>query len=165
MEKLGIETFSLLTQIFNFLLLVFLLTKFLYTPILKKLEERRKKIEEGLMYAQKMKEEAEKSERVREEIIAKAKEEGKKLIEEAKKSAKVKEREMIAKAEKEAKGLLEKAKEEIELERRKMQKELRQQIVDLVFRTSQAVLADVLDLKLQHKIIEKKIQEIEKMVK
>ncbi|MCL4338932.1 hypothetical protein M1271_04545, partial [Patescibacteria group bacterium] len=63
MEKLGVEPFQLLTQLFNFFLMVFILTKFLYKPITKKLEERKKKIEEGLEYADRMKSEMEKSDK------------------------------------------------------------------------------------------------------
>ena len=55
MDKLGIEPVMLLTQVINFLVLVILLTKFLYKPILKLIDERRKKIEEGLQLAQEMK--------------------------------------------------------------------------------------------------------------
>ncbi|MBI4990547.1 hypothetical protein HZB96_00460 [Candidatus Gottesmanbacteria bacterium] len=35
MEKLGVEPVQLLTQVFNFLVMVFLLTKVLYKPILR----------------------------------------------------------------------------------------------------------------------------------
>ena len=54
MEKLGIELTQILTQIFNFTLMVFLLTKLLYKPVIKKLEERKAKIAEGLAYTEKM---------------------------------------------------------------------------------------------------------------
>ena len=48
MENIGIEPYQLLTQVINFALMIFILTKLLYKPILKGLEERKKKIEEGL---------------------------------------------------------------------------------------------------------------------
>ena len=74
MENLGIQPVPLLLQAINFLLLLFILKKYLYKPILKALEDRKKKIEEGLAYSEKMKAEAEKSEKKREEIISRAKE-------------------------------------------------------------------------------------------
>ena len=54
MEKLGIEPILLLTQVINFTILVVVLTKFLYKPILKMLDERKKKIEEGLTLSREM---------------------------------------------------------------------------------------------------------------
>src|SRR3989338_9157846 len=54
MDKIGVEPVALLTQIINFLLMVLILSKILYKPILKMLDERKKKIEEGLKYTAKM---------------------------------------------------------------------------------------------------------------
>ena len=60
MEKLGIQLPMLLTQIVNFTIMLLLLTKFLYKPILKALKERKEKISQGLIYAEKMQAEEEK---------------------------------------------------------------------------------------------------------
>src|SRR3989344_7992101 len=102
MEKLGIQPLSLLLQVINFLILLFVLKKYLYTPILNMLNDRKKKIEEGLSYSEKMKSEFEKSEKKRAEIIDKGKLEAQKIVEEGRHAAKGKENELIAKAEKEA---------------------------------------------------------------
>ncbi|MCL5798272.1 MAG: F0F1 ATP synthase subunit B, partial [Patescibacteria group bacterium] len=98
MEKLGVEPFQLLTQLFNFFLMVFILTKFLYKPITKKLEERKKKIEEGLEYADRMKSEMEKSDKKRQDVIDRAKLDAKKIVEEAKKEGRKLEAEIVEKA-------------------------------------------------------------------
>lgn len=50
-QKLGIDWKLLASQIFNFLLVVLILRKFAYGPILKMLKSRREKIEEGLRKA------------------------------------------------------------------------------------------------------------------
>ena len=50
-QKLGIDWKLLASQIFNFLLVVLILRKFAYGPILKMLKTRREKIEEGLRRA------------------------------------------------------------------------------------------------------------------
>lgn len=74
--QLGINGKLFLAQGFNFLVVLFVLTIFVYRPLLKLLEERRKKIEFGLRGA----EEAERR-------LRKADEEGVKKIKEADKSA------------------------------------------------------------------------------
>ena len=88
MEKLGIEQIQLLLQTFNFVVMAVLLTKFLYKPILKSLSDRRKKIAEGLLFAEKIKKEEEKTENKRQEVLAKAREESRKIIEEGKQAGK-----------------------------------------------------------------------------
>lgn len=52
LTQLGIDWKLLISQAVNFLLLLFALRLFVYKPLLKILEERRKKIEEGLLKAQ-----------------------------------------------------------------------------------------------------------------
>ena len=48
MEILGLNLWEFIFTIFNFLLLLFLLKKFLYKPILKMLDDRKKSIDEAL---------------------------------------------------------------------------------------------------------------------
>ncbi len=165
MEQLGIQPFQLGTQVLNFLIMVFLLSKFLYKPILKALEERKKKIQEGLEYTQKMKEEVEKSEKKRQEIISQAKEEAKKIVEDGKKAGKKLEEEIIVKAHTEAGAILGKAREEIEREKSEMEKDLRSQTVEIAQSWVEAVLGKVLGEKAQKTLINQKIEDLSKLVK
>lgn len=165
MEQLGIEPIQLATQVFNFVVMVVILTKFLYKPILKKLEERRKKIEEGLALTEKMKVELEKNEKKRQEIIDVAKEEARKIIEDGKKTGKKVEAEIIEKAHTEASTILEKGKEELEREKLEMEKQLRQQTVEIAQTWVEAMLKEVLRGKNQQTIINKKIRELAKLAR
>lgn len=165
MEQLGIEPFQLLFQVFNFALMVVLLTKFLYKPILKVLEERRKKIAEGLEYAQKMQEEKNKNEKKLDEILNKAREEVRKIIQEGKDAGKRLEAEIIEKAQKEASAIMEKERKELEMERSEMEKELKFQTVKIAGNWVEAVLGKLLDTKKQQEIINKNLQELERTLK
>lgn len=165
MEQLGIEPIQFLTQVFNFVIMIILLTKFLYKPILKALEERRKKIQEGLSYAQKMQTESQENEKKREEIITHAKEEARKIIEEGKKMGKQVEGELIQKAHAEANSILEKAREELAMEKTQMERELRIQTVEIAKGWVEVVLRKVLSSKTQQAIINKKIAELAKSIK
>lgn len=53
-EKLGIDWRLLLAQIVNFLVILFVLHRFAYKPILAALERRTRKIAEGVRYAKEM---------------------------------------------------------------------------------------------------------------
>ncbi len=84
LENFGFEPILFIAQIVNFLIIFIVMKKFLYKPLLKVMEERKKKIEEGLK-------DAEESNRLLKETIDKEQEilknahiEAKKLLEEAK---------------------------------------------------------------------------------
>lgn len=164
MDKLGIEPMQLLLQAFNFVVLVVLLSKFLYKPILKVLEERKKKIAEGLAFTERAKLEEEKAEKKRQDIIDKAKEEAKKIVDEGKVAGKKIEAEITQKAHKQSLEILEKGKRDIELERQDMEKRLKNKTVEIAEAMVTHLLRDVLTEKNQIKIIEKKLIEVSKKV-
>lgn len=165
MEQLGVEPIQLITQIFNFAIMVFLLTKFLYKPILRALEDRKKKIAEGLAYTQKMQEEMEKTEKKKEEILNKAKDEARKIVEEGKAAGKQLEAEIIKKAHAEAGAILSKGREELVMEKEQMERELRIQTVEIAKGWVEAVLGKILSGKAQQTVVNKKIAELAKSVK
>src|SRR3989338_3468431 len=69
-----------IAQIINFGIIVFLLTKFLYHPLLKVIEDRKKKIDEGLRLNAKMKEKEEEIAQEKERVLQEARVDGQKLI-------------------------------------------------------------------------------------
>lgn len=163
MEQLGVELQQLITQIINFAILLFLLTKFLYKPILKALNERKTKIAEGLEYAEKMKKEDEKTELKRQEIVKEAKIEAKKIIEEAKKDAKKQQSDILDKANSEALEIKAKARLELESERLLLEKELKTKTVEIAKIWVESVIGKFLEDKKQLEIVNKKIAEMSKM--
>ncbi|MBI5465617.1 F0F1 ATP synthase subunit B [Candidatus Gottesmanbacteria bacterium] len=165
MEQLGIETVQLLTQVFNFVVMLVLLTKFLYRPILGKLEERRKKIEEGLIFTERARKDLEEIDKKKQEIIDQAKLEARRIIDEGKKSAKNLEREIIEKARQEAVTILEKGGEELKSARWRMERELKVQTVEIAQTMVKRLLEKTLTSSDHQEIIDKKIEEIGKLAK
>ena len=84
MGELGINLPGLITQLISFSILLFLISKFLYKPVVKLLDERAEKIKKGLDDAETASKNAENAAEKIEEELAKARQEGKKLIESAK---------------------------------------------------------------------------------
>jgi F-type H+-transporting ATPase subunit b len=74
-EKLGIDGKIILAQIVNFFLLLIVLYKFLYHPLLSVLEKRRKKIAESLKGAEELAEKTAQADLEMEKRILKAKKE------------------------------------------------------------------------------------------
>lgn len=161
MEKLGIEPILLLTQVINFTILVVVLSKFLYKPILKMLDERKKKIEEGLALAAEMAAKEEEMQKEKEKVLDKAKSEGAKIIEEYKEQGKKMESEIIAAASEEAKRLKEKVLIDQEEEKKKMWNDLRKQLLVLAMEMSRKVVGEMLNDKSQRLILERKLKLLE----
>lgn len=161
MEQLGIQPSLLLAQIVNFSIIVFVLAKLLYKPILTMLDKRRKEIEEGLKLTEKMREEEEGLKAKREKVLDTARKEGRALLEQVKKDAKEQERQIIEDAHKEAQGLLDKAQEEARKQYDEMLSKVRKEAVELAVSMTQRLTADVLTGKDQHDFIAKQAKKLE----
>src|ERR1700722_18214085 len=87
LTKLGIYWPKLIAQTINFGIVLFVLWKFAYRPVLAMLQQRRDKIAESMANAEKIKTELAQTEVAREEILSKANTQANKLIEEARAAA------------------------------------------------------------------------------
>jgi len=103
--NIGFDWRVALANLFNFLIIFYLVNKFLFPSIKRALNSRKQKIEEGLMNAEKAKTSLIMAEEEKKQVIAKAEAEA---------------FELKAKAEKDRTGLISKAHEEAILEGRKV---------------------------------------------
>src|SRR5205823_14852899 len=76
-----------LSQVISFCIVAFLLRRFAYKPILAVLEDRRRKVEEGMLNAEKIKKELAEAEKRYQEILAKANANAQRMIDEARESS------------------------------------------------------------------------------
>src|SRR5437867_7252185 len=86
-DTFGWNPWLFLSQVISFVIVALLLRRFAYKPILAVLEERRRKIEDGQLNAEKIKKELAEAEKHYQEIIAKADADAQKMIDEARESA------------------------------------------------------------------------------
>lgn len=161
MEKLGIEPTLLGAQVINFLVILFVLQKLLYKPILAMLEKRRKEIADGIALTEKMRAEEEKVKEKQEKAMSKARQDALLIIEEAKSRAKDVEKELAAEAHKQAAAIIERAKAEAEEIRKSAQAAVRREAVDLAVVMAKRVLSSILSPKEQHLLIEKRVKDLE----
>ena len=115
-----------------------------YKPILQMLEARRQQIADGLANAEKIKAELARIEAERQAILAKAGEDGKQLIEEARAAAARVQAEETQKAIAAAEQMLVRAREATERERARMLAELRREVGRLVVQTTATVTGKIL---------------------
>lgn len=162
MEKLGIEPQLLLTQIVNFAIMVFLLTKFLYKPILKALEERKKKIETSLKLVEKQELEAEKWEKRHQELLVEAREEARVIIENAKKEGKKLKEEILAEGKTEITEQKKRMEKDLQNRFEEMSTKVASKTIDVAAEMVRRLIPELLDDKAQHALIERELKKLEK---
>ncbi len=161
MEKLGIQGPLLLTQIINFSILLLILSKFLYKPILKNLKDRKQKIEDGLAWSEKAKQAEEKLEKKKQEILKDTRDEAKVILENARKDASRLKEEIITQGKAEVAALKVKLEKELQAEQQKLADELTAHTVDIASEMVKQVLPDVLSKENQHQIIKAQLKKIQ----
>lgn len=163
MERLGIRPDLLITQIINFAILLFLLYRFLYNPMLNMLQQRRERIREGLAEAERVRAEAEGQRKQYEQELARERQESQTRIQKAMQASEEARGEIIAEARKEAEQIKARAREEIEYERRQALEQLRTQVADLSILAARRILDGAIDESVHRQLIQSFIdQELEK---
>jgi F-type H+-transporting ATPase subunit b len=143
-ETFGWNPWLFLSQVISFVIVALLLRRFAYKPILAVLEDRRRRIAEGLLNAEKIKKELAAAEQRYAEILAKANATAQKMIDEARESsahlAERKEQEAVVAAEQ----IMAKAREAAALEHERTMAELKRELGRLVVETTAKVTGKVL---------------------
>ena len=159
-HQFGVYWPNLIAQVILFAIVYWVLSKFAFRPVIAMLEERRHRIEEGQLNAEKIEKQIADAQIKYKEILAKANAEAQRLIEEVRASgarlAEQKHQEAIAEAEQ----IMNKAKEAMVLERDRLMAEVRQQIGRLVIDTTARVTGKVLTMDDHQRINEETVRQV-----
>ncbi|MEQ8467940.1 F0F1 ATP synthase subunit delta [Coleofasciculus sp. E1-EBD-02] len=148
-----IDWFTFIAQIINFIILVFLLWRFLYKPITKTMGERLKRIERQWKEAQQKQEEAEaeaKSYRQKQQDLEQRREE---LLNEAKEKAKAEQETLIKQARQEVDRKQAEWHESIERQQDSFLENLRQRVQEQTHKISRRALQDLANAELEERAI------------
>lgn len=147
LSKLGIDGKLLLAQVVNFAILLWVLKRYAYKPMLEFLESRANRIEAGLRDAEEAKEKLKAAAEHEAEVLREAREEAKRLIASA--EADAKKRGALREAETEAKveAMLASARAALDEERAKLIAEARSEVAGLVTESLKKILPDTLSEK------------------
>lgn len=152
---------TMVIQILNFFILLFVLKKFAYKPLLEMMEARRNKILTDLDNAEKSKEAAQKLRVEYEEQLAKVKQEAQVILDRANKIANETRDEIINQARAEQERLLAVAREQIAREQQKAISELRDQVADLSMLVAQQVVGQSMNTEKDKLIIDEVLSKID----
>jgi F-type H+-transporting ATPase subunit b len=161
MESL-IETFHidvklLIAQMINFAIVFSVLYFFALKPILKTMKERTRKIEESLENADKIDEKLQKTEEAYTAKLNIAKKDAALIMENAQKQAEERRETMIKKAKEEIGQIINEEKAKMQKEKAITLKEIKSEVVDLVFASMEKILDKKIDSEEEKKLIKKMI--------
>ncbi len=143
-----------------FVLLLLVLYKVAWKPILAALDQREKDIQDSIDHAEQVRQELESIDEKRAEIIGKADEKSKAVLEAARKGAQEQARVIEAKAREEAQILAENAKREIDASRAKAEDELRAESAAWARALASKLIEANLDDEKNRALTDKLIQEL-----
>ncbi|MCC6643901.1 F0F1 ATP synthase subunit B [Candidatus Peregrinibacteria bacterium] len=149
-------------QALNFLVLLIILHLILYKPLLKLLQDREKKIREGVENAEKAELLLTESTASREKMLKEARAEGQGMIENARQTGEQVRTELIAKAQEEAQNLINAGKTALDQERSKALSEVKAQAVDLVLKTTEKLLREKMDVSKDSALVKEALESFAK---
>jgi len=162
MDALGIDWKMLILQIIAFLILVWLLGKFVYPFLMKSVDERQAKIEAAAKAASKAQAEAEKSEERIEQLLKKARFEASEILETAKIEAANNQTASEEKAKKRADQIIATAQEDIQKEVENAKIMLHNETLELVALATEKVIGKTITGKIDESIISDAVKAVKK---
>lgn len=152
--------FTLVAQVLSFLLLVYILRRFAWNPLMTMMEERQNQIEANIAQAEKERHQAEQIKREYQEEMRKARHEAQDVIAKATKLSEVRAAEILSGAHEEAEKIKKSALVDIERERDRAIAQVQAQVADLSVAVAEKIIRKNLDVKGQEDLIEQFIQEV-----
>ena len=154
MDALGIDLWKLVAQIAAFLVFLVLLWKFGSKPILKTLDERQARVQEGLEAAQKMQDQLDATSARNEEVLAAARRDAQAILVQAREQGDASIARAQEQAAKQADEYMARAQAALRAETEQARQELRNEVADLAVLAAGQIVRKELDPKAQADLIE-----------
>lgn len=145
LTQLGIDWRLLLAQVVNFLILLYVLKRFAYKPVLDVLDARKERVENAKRAAQEAERKMEVTQEERERILDDARTQSTEIIAQAEKDAQSRGEHILEEAEKERARITKEGEKAVQEERAKLRHELKAEIGGLVTDAVHKTVADFAD--------------------
>ncbi|MBA2263390.1 MAG: F0F1 ATP synthase subunit B [Chloroflexi bacterium] len=160
-EAFGVDLPKLFFQVVNFLLLLYLLNRFLFKRVFALLDERQRTISKGLEDAEVAARDRELARAEREAAVSEARKEANEMIARANKVAEDTRNEILTDARAEAEKVSARARDEIVAEKDKAMAELRAQVADLALFAAGKLVRREMDDPTQRRLVEEFLAEVQ----
>lgn len=152
-SALGIDLPTLIAFIVNFIILYVILKALLFKPIMRTLDERRKRIAESLQTVEDIRRQASESQHTVQAQIEEARAQGQQLIAQAQQASSRIQEDARTTAQRMQESMLARARTEIQLERDTALGELRREFADLTITAAEKVIGQSLDRQSHERLI------------
>src|SRR3954454_6969844 len=159
LNTLGINARDFIWHTINFIVLIALLSRFLYRPIVGMLEERTRRIQERLEAAERARGDMAQADREREELLASTRREIQEMMATAQQVSERIQSEARSTAQQEAQRIVETARQEAEAERAQAMAELRREVASLAVMAAERVISRSLDDQAHRQLVEQFLDE------
>lgn len=153
---------TMLWQVINFLVLLWLLRKYLYGPITEMLKSRTQRIEGDLDNAENKRKEAENLRKEYEDQMKGARDKAQQIVEDAETRAKRKSRDIIKEAEKKAENIKANKMKEIEQAKKEAVEQLRNEVASISLMAASKLIQEKMDQEKHKKLIQNYIAKLDK---
>lgn len=158
--KLGIDWKLLLAQIVNFLVLLWVLKRFAYGPIIRALAKRSKTIEQSLVQAKEIETERNRLAEEKQAELAKARAAAQQLLGEARQDAEAFLAQSREQAKQEAAAVVKAASQEAKRTKDAIVAEAKQELADVVVASAEKVIRVKLDTAADRKLVDEALREM-----
>jgi F-type H+-transporting ATPase subunit b len=160
-QQTGFTVQQFIAQCIAVTILFLVMNKFAWKPVNRKLEERRKAIEESMANAEKIKQQLADAEATRHSIIQKANDKANEIIAETEKSAAAITEQRAKEATRQAEDIIKNAHETAVIDRNRLMAELKQHLGELIIQTTEKVTGKVLNSDDQARLNTETIRQLE----
>ena len=157
---IGINPWTALFVLLNFLLLFFVAKKFLFVPVMKMIQSRQQEIDDLYARAQSAQDNAQALEKEYQAKLETAQETSDALVKEAMARGKNREEEILRQANREADAIREKASADIAREKRQALNDAKDEISSLAMEIAGKVVGASLDAAQQEKLVDSFLEEL-----
>ena len=151
---------TLIGQLIAFTVFVAFCMKYVWPPLIAAIEERQKKIADGLAASDKAEKDLELAQSNASDQLREAKEQASKIVEQAKNRATQLVQEETQKGHAEREKIIAQGYAEVEAEKNRVKEDLRKQVAALAVSGAQKILAREIDAAAQKDIVEKLVKEL-----
>lgn len=160
-KDFGIQPVLLAAQVVNFVILILLLRKFLYNPILKLLEERKAKIEKAQQDAQELEKQLANLSIKQDQIIKNANNQAETIIKEAKETAATHSEKMIEETKIYSQEIINQAKKTALNERKEVYQKVKADLASTIVKVIEGLVGKIISQKDHQKLLNQAIEGVE----
>ncbi len=144
---LGINLKIFIAQMINFIIVLLVLWKWVYTPLVRLLDERSKRVEMSMKHADRIEQRMKEIEEEQTRVVHQAKSEAAAILDQARADGEQRKTELLASAKADVERVVRQGKERLQVEKTNMLREAKSEIVEIAIAAATKVLKESISEK------------------